>query len=439
MSYASASFSAALLLQYFQSKAEFFYITEMKLDPGYYALALVIFALWNSINDPLAGWIMDRKVTRWGRRLPWMVLFWIPLIISFGLIWSPPQQYIGDTTMLFIWLVVVLLIFDTAYTVVILAWVALFPEIYTNHKERYFVSGLRQVFSLFALILALILPPFFVKDNDIDSYASFGWFLALVCFVNLGLAFRGCRERQIESSQNQLEYSLKDGIDLVLHNRSYKAFLFANLITYFAYGQVLSMLPFYRDFVLDIEEEFETSAYAAAIGITMLTLFFWVWLTSRKDPRFTFLLSAIAFALALAPIWFTTNPDIIIILMGLVGFGLAGLLMVVDLLLSDVIDEDFLRTGKHREGIFFGFNGFFIRIAILMQAIALAITSKVTGFDENKEIQSESAQQGIKIQMIILPIIAFIVAIYVVRKYYYLHGEVLLEQHNTMRKLETNS
>jgi GPH family glycoside/pentoside/hexuronide:cation symporter len=257
--------------------------------------------------------------------------------------------------------------------------------------------------------------------------------------VNLGLAFRGCRERQIESSQNQLEYSLKDGIDLVLHNRSYKAFLFANLITYFAYGQVLSMLPFYRDFVLDIEEEFETSAYAAAIGITLLTLFFWVWLTSKKDPRFTFLLSAIAFALALAPIWFTTNPDIIIILMGLVGFGLAGLLMVVDLLLSDVIDEDFLRTGKHREGIFFGFNGFFIRIAILMQAIALAITSKVTGFDENKEIQSESAQQGIKIQMIILPIIAFIVAIYVVRKYYYLHGKVLLDQHNTMRKLETNS
>ena len=123
--------------------------------------------------------------------------------------------------------------------------------------------------------------------------------------------------------------------------------------------------------------------------------------------------------------------------MGLVGFGLAGLLMVVDLLLSDVVDEDYLKTGKHREGIFFGFNGFFIRIAILMQAIALAITSKVTGFDEDKDVQSHAAQQGIKIQMIILPIIAFVIAIYVVRKYYYLHGDVLSKQRDNIRRTET--
>ncbi len=411
----------------------------MKLDPGYYALALMIFAVWNSINDPLAGWIMDRNVTRWGRRLPWMIMFWIPLVISFGLIWNPPKSYLGKDIELFIWLVVVLIIFDTGYTVVILAWAALFPEIYTTPKERNFVSGLRQVFSLFALVLALVIPPFFVDDGDIDSYAQFGWLLAFICFINLGLAFFGCKESSKELLTEEDKYSLREGIDLVRTNRTYQTFLFANLITYFAYGQVLSMLPFYRKFVLDVSEEFETNAYAAAIGVTFITLFFWVWITTKKDPRFTFLLSAFLFAITLFPLWFVNDPTLFLVFLGMAGFGLAGLLMVVDLLLSDVIDEDFIKTGKRREGIFFGFNGFFIRIAIFMQALSLWITSELTGFDEDMETQTQTAQMGIKIQMIILPIIAFIFGIYAVKQYYSLYGDKLKDQRAVIKNLENST
>jgi GPH family glycoside/pentoside/hexuronide:cation symporter len=400
----------------------------MKMDTGYYAAALAIFAVWNSINDPLAGWIMDRRPTRWGRRLPWMILFWIPLIISFGLIWSPPSRFVGEKSNLFLWLVFALLLFDTCYTFVILAWAALFPEIYTDHEDRSLVSGLRQIFSLLALILALVVPPFFVEDNKIPTYRTFGWILAIISLVNLGIAFFGCKESELKANKDDLQYSLKDGIDLVITNKSYQTFLFANLITYFAYGQVLSMLPFYRKFVLEMPESYETGAYAAAIGVTLFALFFWVWLTNKRDPKFTFMLSALFFSLALLPIWFVSNTDIILVFMGFIGFGLAGLLMVVDLLLSDVVDEDYLSTGKRREGIFFGFNGFFIRIAILMQAISFWITSSLTGFDEDAETQSIQAQTGIKLQMVILPVIAFLIGIFVVKKYYSLHGAKLLEQ-----------
>jgi GPH family glycoside/pentoside/hexuronide:cation symporter len=115
--------------------------------------------------------------------------------------------------------------------------------------------------------------------------------------------------------------------------------------------------------------------------------------------------------------------------MGGIGLGLAGLLMVVDLLISDVIDEDYLNTGKRREGIFFGFNGFFIRIAILLQAISLAIVSKLTGFNEKSDTQTSLGQTGIKFQMVILPIIAFIVSIFLLNKYYDLDGEKLARLH----------
>ena len=428
VSFSSASMSAALLNQFFQSKAQFFYVVEMKMSPIYYGLALAIWAIWNSVNDPLAGWYMDQHPTRWGRRLPWMIAFWLPLVISFALIWNPPVGWLGNNILLFAWLLIVLIAFDTSYTIVILAWAALFPEIFIDKADRNLVAVIRQIFSLFALVLALVIPPYFVSDGNIPSYGVFGWILAAVSFINLGFAFYGSKEPKYQENVFGEEYSLRDGIALLRENKTYMAFLIGNLITYFAYGQVLAMLPFYRKFILGETEQFEIFAYGAAIGMTLLSLFFWLYLTYKKEPWVTYLLSSLIFGLTLIPVWFIKQPIYAIMTLALVGFGLAGLLMVVDLLLADIVDQDFLDRGVRREGIFFGFNGFFIRIAILLQAISLAVVSRLTGFNEKSDVQTELAKTGIKIQFIILPIIGFGIGFYTVFKYYDLHGDKLIKQ-----------
>ncbi len=413
--YSSMSFTAALLMQFFQSKAQFFYIVELKLEPSLYSIAIGIWALYNSINDPLFGWIMDRKPTRWGRRVPWILAFMIPLGIAFGFVWDVPTFLYGDQIMIFIWLILMLLAFDTGYTIVILAWTALFPEMFSSTEDRSWVSAIRQIFSIIALVVALVIPPTFVHDGDIRSYAYFGWILAAISTVNVLIATLGCKETDL-SEENS--YSLKEGISILRSNRDYQAFLFVNMVTYFAYGQLLAMLPFFRKFVLKIDEQFETSAYAAALGVTLLALVVWVKFTVRRGAKSTFVYSAVFFSFSLVPVWFITDPILLIINMGIVGFGLAGLLMIVDILLAEIVDKDFEKTGKRREGVYFGFNGFFIRMSILMQAFSLFIVSELTGFDQFLDEQTALGQVGIKIQMLVLPIIMLFLGIYVIRKYY---------------------
>lgn len=413
--YSSMSFTAALLMQFFQSKAQFFYITELKLEPVFYSIAIGVWAVYNSINDPLFGWIMDRKPTRWGRRVPWIIALMIPLGISFGLIWDVPQSFYDDQILVFIWLLLTLIAFDTGYTIVILAWTALFPEMFTSTEERSWVSAVRQIFSIIALVVALVLPPAFVHDGDIRSYAYFGWILAMISTVNVLIAIFGCKEGELTVENS---YSLLEGISILKTNGDYRAFLFVNMVTYFAYGQLLAMLPFFRKFVMKVDEQFETLAYAAALGVTLLALTIWVKITVKKGAKSTFIYSAIAFSLSLIPVWFITDSTLLVVLMGIVGFGLAGLLMIVDVLLAEIIDKDFEETGKRREGVYFGFNGFFIRLSILMQAISLWIVSELTGFDQYLDVQTSLAQTGIKIQMLLLPIIMLFTGIFVIRKYY---------------------
>ncbi len=387
------------------------------MDPSYYSLAIGIWAIYNSINDPLFGWIMDRFPTRWGRRVPWMIIFMLPLCISFGLIWTPP--HFEDKRLTFLWLVAMLLVFDTGYTMVILAWAALFPEIFETLRDRSIVSALRQVFSIIALVVALVVAPGFVKDGDIGSYGKFGWALAIISIVNIVFALFGCQEKQ-QTDLTQESYSLKDGLNLLRTNKNFLVFLVINMIAYYAYGQILSMFPFYRKFILEQSEKLEINVYSAVLGMTVLSLPFWVWITNKTNPKTTFIFSSIAFAVSLLPLFVFSPDDPIVLVMAFVGFGLAGLLIVVDLMLAEIVDEDYSKHGIRREGIFFGINGFFIRLAILMQAFTFSSVSKWSGFNQNLAQQTEKGKLGIKIQMLMFPIVFLIVSIVLIYKFYHI-------------------
>ena len=58
------------------------------MDPPLVGLALLIALLIDGVADPLIGYLSDRTVTNWGRRLPWLILAPIPLGLVWAQLWS---------------------------------------------------------------------------------------------------------------------------------------------------------------------------------------------------------------------------------------------------------------------------------------------------------------------------------------------------------------
>ena len=50
---------------------------------------LALSRLWDAVNDPLMGMIIDRTRTKWGKCKPWIMLFAIPYMASFAFLFMP--------------------------------------------------------------------------------------------------------------------------------------------------------------------------------------------------------------------------------------------------------------------------------------------------------------------------------------------------------------
>ena len=72
----------------------YFYVSEIGLNVLLVGLGYVIFAIYNAINDPLVGYLTNKpfKFTKqWGRRFPWITVGGTLWVISYILIFLPPN------------------------------------------------------------------------------------------------------------------------------------------------------------------------------------------------------------------------------------------------------------------------------------------------------------------------------------------------------------
>ena len=109
-------------------------------------------------------------------------------------------------------------LFDTLYTVTILNWASLYPEMFPTLKERSLVNAFRQSFGMLGLILGIALPPII--------YGTWGWgwmgavFGAIISGALL-VALWGSREHLEFCCEKQLPFFAS--FKATLKNRSFSA------------------------------------------------------------------------------------------------------------------------------------------------------------------------------------------------------------------------
>ena len=403
--YCLGSFTAALLGQAFSSWAQLYYVDVLKLPLVLYGTGMTIYGIWNAINDPLAGQWSDRTRTRWGRRIPFILFGTIPFCAIFVLVWTVPQSVQASTSSLFAYFLGIAFLFDGLFTVVILNWTALFPEMYPSLGERSSVSATRQALAIVGMIVGMALAP---TIRDLVGWAGMGIIFGALGLAAMFLSLLGSKERPEFSAEQGLP--IAEAFKYTFVNRSFLTFVIMNLFVQFTFVLLPATLPFFCKYVLGLSDAQNTLVLAPIFIVALPMVWVWGRVTNRLGPRRASMLAVAVFAIALAPFAFVNSLATVMIATAFTGVGLAGVLVLVDVLIADVIDEDEINTGARREGAYFGANAFVMRFSVSLEAIAFSVVMGTHGYNPLLDVQPASVAPGLRFLMTIVPLVSLAIA-----------------------------
>jgi len=421
ISYSMGNFANTIAYQVFGNRIQFYYVDILGLNAAVAGIIWTIYGVWNAVNDPLMGQVSDRTRTRMGRRVPYVLFGAVPLGISFFLLWTPPGH---SPWVLAAYFFAILFIFDTLYSLTMIAYNALFPEVASTLRDRVDLSATREVMAVVALLLAYILAPILA---DTVGYVWMGAIMGTLVAAGYVISMIGVREAPL--SEEEDEVGLIDALKIVFSSVPFRWFLGADLAKEYIWLVLGATLPFWRKYALGILGETQVfgmtmgpgDVEAVLLGVPILLtapcVLLWRPIVPRLGYRKTWIIASLIFIPAFLVLVFA--KDFYTALLGtvFVAPGLAGSMIMPFPVMSEIIDDDAARHGVRREGIFFGMAWGIVKLAYSAQGILFASVMSITGYIAGSDVQPMSAVWGIRFLIGITPIIASLIIVYCMYKY----------------------
>ena len=179
-----------------------FWTQFMKLDL-WYALLLIVVQVWDAINDPLIGSIIDADKHKYKRNkfLQYIFVGSIGLIIGGACCFLPfPNAPVWAKFIIFIAGYVV---WDAFYTVANVPYGSLLSLISSDVKDRASLSAWRSIGSIFGNMLPMVILPFIIYDKDNNLIGERVFIAALIMGVLGFICFQFMiKNTEIREEQN---------------------------------------------------------------------------------------------------------------------------------------------------------------------------------------------------------------------------------------------
>lgn len=399
IAYSSGNLSVNLIAQAFATYIVFYYVDVLGVKPGLISAAMVVHGIVNAVLNPLFGHLSDRTTSRWGRRIPYMLFGMVPLAAAFTAIWVP----VGEGMTLFWYFVIIVLVYDILFVMVVLNYSSLFPEMFTTMKERASVSASRQMLGIVGMIIGVALPPLLYSDL---GWGPMGAIFAGVALLFLIIMVSTSKEK---TTVEREKLSLKQSLKYTFTNKAFVMFVIASFLVQFTFAMLPAIIPFFTKYVLRASDDSNTILLGAIFVAAIPCVYLWSKLVTRWGLRKTAMVAVACYAASMIPFAFVSSVLAAAIAAAVIGIGLAGLLVLLDMLLSEVIDEDEKRTKVRREGMYFGMNGFIVRWGVSLQAVVLGVILETTGYVKDA-VQTETAVWGIRSMLSFIPLGALLLA-----------------------------
>lgn len=411
----------------------FYYEVVVGLDVMLAASAFIIYQIWNSINDPLTGYLMERVQFPWEKKKGFRRM---PFIISGGMLWllSYMAIFLGPTGankwIIFAWYVISLCLYDVFGTLFEVNVVSLYPEKFRGLKERRVVQGFGTILGIIGLVLAAIIPPMFITTGIADSYRNSALVTVVIGIFLFVLIIPGAfetrqvrelyRRRREDDTRGRLSTGFITTARSVLGNKRF----IGKIILFFGYQVGVVMLQtsalYIVTYLLDEPASTISILLGSMLGGALISVPIWMVLSQRvNDNRIVSLIGGFLLVLTFIPMVFVDNLIGWILSLVLFGVALGNQWFMDPPTMADVLDDVAVKTGRRDPSVYYGYQSFFFKLGQTSIAAVIGLVHAMTGFVSGAPSLTELVEQsptpglalfGIRIHSGIVPALVVLIA-----------------------------
>jgi len=422
---------------YFLSNYILFFFTDVfGILPAAAGTLLLVTKIWDGINDPLMGILVDRTRSRWGKFRPWLIF--TPILfapISIMCFSAPDLTPMGKL----IWAYATYILFDMTYTASDVPYWAMSSAITANTTERNSVVVYPRFIATVAVAIATLTTLPLVHlfqdlaggdaargDRGFQLTAALYGILTVACFA---VTFFLVRERVV-IPHTQKRSTAKDILVTLGKNKPLMLLIISGLFVNAASGAKLSTLIYYAKYNLGNEM---LNPVVAAVNIPFILIGIAVTpkIAKRYGKKTTYIILNAIFAVGSLGFYLSGWENLVVMLAWSCfgSIGMAAPLVLQTSMIADTIEYAELKTGQRSEGLIFSSQTFMVKLASAFTSWITGLLLAATGFIANAA-QSQSALTGIHLIMSLFPFLACTIAI--IPMFFYpltekKHGEILRE------------
>jgi glycoside/pentoside/hexuronide:cation symporter, GPH family len=335
---------------------------------------LTVAGILSALDDVVVGYLSDRTRSRWGRRIPYIVLGAPLLSLFFVLLFTPPPDAGNAATAIYL-----LLAFEAVSlfgSLVVTPYEALLPELASSSDERTSLEAVKVYLGIAGTAIGLVGSTLLVHRLGVRAMALVIAAFALVCqYVAIGGVWERARLSRIPA-----QTGFRDALRTTWRNTAFRVLLPTVVLFALAFQLLQTDIPFYVHAVLGKHSWLSaTLLLSVAIAAALVCLPLFARLAERTSKRRAYRLSMLAAALAFPLLGIAgLLPGIpaslqLLVVTALIGAPIGAHFLFPVPLTADVIDEDSVTTRERREATYLGASSFVERTATSLAPLLIVL------------------------------------------------------------------
>lgn len=411
---------------------------------------ILIGRIFDAVNDPVMGMIVDRTKSKWGKMRPYLLFSPVPIAICTILLFTAPFEHGSNAA--FVWALITYILWGVAFTVQDVPFWGLSSVITPLESERTSFISTARLGSTFGGILPALLVPILYQSNM--GYSK-GFFLSAVIFALLGcglssLIFFVSKERvpKTDHTPSFKETFVVLGKDKLLIIVIFAAILGSTMVTanqcadyignyliiqnntdfsqiFDAAGNILPNVDAKAAYDFWIPRGTIVTTLTVAIGVGMVPAMAIFPMLRKKLSLKQIYIGSAVFGLLVHTLCYVVfqsnitsiNIYILWVFLFLMGLPLGIYNVITYALIADSVDYLEWKTGERHEGVCFSFQTFLSKVNA---AVATFIFGQILGQSDFKAVDKSLVdiegrqiffEQSMETQKMLLALVTIVPAV----------------------------